>query len=328
MISRREFLRAGAVGAASVYGLGAVVSWADEVAPVYKNRIYKSYLVATPTDELCVSLKELGYDGIEVTKWNISIDEAHAIRATVEKHGLRVSSVMRGWASFNEPDKRDATLEETKKSLRVAAALGADTVLLVPCRIGGSMPQPWEFDIDFDPKTLRIKTLGDFDNAKFADYIKAHDNATESSITAVEELIPVAAYEGVRIGLENVWNNLWVTPSFYAAFVASFNNPWVGAYFDLGNHIRYARVEEYLKLLSTNVLKLHIKGYNVTDVQNKLGGGKGDWCEVDKASADWKLVRKMLDEVTHFNGYVAVEEGRYDLKKYSNFLDDFIGKNK
>ena len=51
------------------------------------------------------------------------------------------------------------------------------------------------------------------------------------------------------IAVENVWNNLWCTPEFLAAFVKSFNDPWVQTYFDLGNHTKYSRCELWLKAL-------------------------------------------------------------------------------
>jgi hypothetical protein len=56
-----------------------------------------------------------------------------------EKLGLRIHSVMRGWAEFNSADanKVTATIEETAAHLRMAGIMGADAVLTVPCRVGG-----------------------------------------------------------------------------------------------------------------------------------------------------------------------------------------------
>ena len=60
----------------------------------------------------------------------------------------------------------DRTFAESQAALQTAQAFGAETVLLVPCRIGGPgaggagsaaggpplrMPRPWEFQIAFDP---------------------------------------------------------------------------------------------------------------------------------------------------------------------------------
>jgi hexulose-6-phosphate isomerase len=262
---------------------------------------------------------------MEVTEWNVSVDEARASRLIAEKHGIRIHSVMRGWTNFNQPSNYDADIESVKKALRAASAYGADAILLVPCRIGGSgikVPDPWDFDIDFDPQTLKIKTAADGDNT-LTPYITVHNTATEATIRAVESLIPFAAQEGVRICLENVWNNLWCTPKFFAAFCKYFDNPWVGCYFDLGNHVKYAKCEEWIKALGNSIVKLHIKGFKVTEVKGKLGGGPGDWCRIDESSIDWVAVRKQLAE-SRYNGWMTIEEGKASDEEYSKMLDKII----
>ena len=65
-----------------------------------------------------------------------------------------------------------------------------------------------------------VSKVVDGDNTPYAAYIEAQNVATKASIEAVKKLIPVAEKTGVKIALENVWNNLWVTPALYAAFVA------------------------------------------------------------------------------------------------------------
>ncbi len=102
------------------------------------------------------------------------------------------------------------------------------------------MPEAWEFDIRFDEKTGHLKQVVAGDNAPYASYIEAHNQAIDTSREAVEQLIPAAEKTGVIIALENVWNNLWVKPDVFRNFVASFDNPWVRAYFDIGNHVKYA----------------------------------------------------------------------------------------
>ncbi|MDR0326965.1 MAG: sugar phosphate isomerase/epimerase [Planctomycetaceae bacterium] len=322
--TRRHFL--GTVAATAAAGFFHSLQ-AQEQRPAggFPSQIYKARIADVfPTDEICEAWKAAGFDGMEVTQWNPTIDAARKSRLIAEKHGLRIHSVMRGWTEFNQPDKYDADVESVKIALRAASAYGADAILLVPCRIGGmKMPEPWDFDIDFDPKTLKIKTVAKGDNAPYADYVAAHNAATEASIRAVESLIPVAAQEGVRICLENVWNNLWCTPKFFAAFCKYFDHPWVGCYFDLGNHIKYARCEEWIKELGNSIVKLHIKGFKVSEVKGKLGGGPGDWCRIDQASIDWKSVRKLLAE-NRYSGWMTIEEGSASDTEYSQMLDQII----
>lgn len=323
--SRRRFLGAAATAVASIGFLSETrFSHAQTGASeTFPSELYKSWIIKSPTDQVCEELKAAGFDGAEVQAWDVSVQDAGKGRLIAEKHGLKLHSVMRGWANFNQEDKYQADVESVKTALRAAAAYGGDTVLLVPCRVGGmKMPEPWDFQVDFDPKTLRVKTVVEGDNAPYADYIAAQNKATEATVRAVESLIPTAAREGVRITIENVWNNLWCTPKFFAAITGYFDNPWVGAYFDLGNHTKYARCEEWIKELGHHIVKLHIKGYKVDQVKGKLGGGVGDWCKIDESSIDWKSVRKLLAE-KRYNGWVAVEENKYDLAQYAGILDRF-----
>lgn len=330
MISRRNFLGAASVAAATGFLLQpqhSVQAQTSAAVPTFPSEIHKARITGAPTDEICAAWKTAGIEGMEVTNWNISIDAARANRLIAEKHGIQVHSVMRGWADFNLPDKYDADIESVKTALRVASAYGADGILLVPCKIGGmKTPEPWDFDIDFDPQTLKIKTVAEGDNALYADYIAAHNAATEASMKAVESLIPTAAKEGVRILIENVWNNLWCTPKFFAAFCRYFDNPWVGCYFDLGNHTRYARCEEWIKELGNSIVKLHIKGYKVTEVKGKLGGGPGNWSSIAEASIDWKSVRKLLAK-QRYNGWLTVEPTHRDDNALNlPSLDEFIAQ--
>ena len=329
MISRRSFLGVASAAAATGFLLqsqNSMLAQEQGTARTFPSELFKARIAGAPTDEICEAWKAAGFDGMEVTNWNVSVEDARKSRLIAEKHGIAIHSVMRGWANFNQPDNYDADIESVKQALRAASAYGADGILLVPCRIGGGgmrMPDPWDFDINFDPQTLKIKTVAEGDNAPYADYITAHNVATEASIRAIESLIPTAAKEGVRICIENVWNNLWSTPKFFAAFCKYFDHPWVGCYFDLGNHTRYARCEEWIKELGNCIIKLHIKGYKVTEVRGKLGGGPGDWTAIDQASIDWKSVRKLLAE-KRYNGWLTIEEGNHSNEEYSRILDGII----
>ena len=331
MISRRTFLGAASAVAATGFltqSPNSVFAQAQGTARTFPSEIFKARIAGAPTDELCATWKAAGFDGMEVNNWDIPVEQARANRLIAEKHGIAVHSVMRGWANFNQPNNYEADVESVKRALRVASAYGADAILLVPCRVGGmQMPEPWDFDIDFEPQTLKVKTVAAGDNAPYADYIAAHNVATESSIRAIESLIPTAAKEGVRILFENVWNNLWSTPKFFAAFCKYFDHPWVGCYFDLGNHVKYAQCEEWIKELDNSIVKLHIKGFKVNEVRGKLGGGPGNWSRIDQASIDWKSVRKLLAE-RRYNGWLTVEEGNPakadDNALYSTILDEII----
>src|SRR4029450_13679473 len=145
-INRREFITASA-GIAAGLGLGAVSSRGQTPAggrggaPVpmsslsFKTKPHKA-LIARPTEDELKRMKDAGFEGVEGRV--IPVDEAAKMRAIADKIGMRVHSVLYGWAESNSPDKSEVerTFAESQAALRTAEAFGADTVLLVPCRIG------------------------------------------------------------------------------------------------------------------------------------------------------------------------------------------------
>ena len=328
--SRRQFLgvAATAMTAGGFFTVGSSAAVAD-TTPSRRpwHPLSKALITKEPTDEYCERLTKAGFDGIEIQNWSATVEESRQTRLLVEKHGLRIHSVMRGWTNFNNPDqeKVDADIESVKTAIRAAAAYGASTVLLVPCRVGEmAMPDPWNFEIDFDPKTLMVKTVAAGDNAPYADYIKAQNYATETSIRVIAGIIPTAAKEGVVIALENVGNNLWCTPELFAAFVKSFNDPWVQTYFDLGNHARYSRCEEWLKALEGTMVKLHIKDRRIEEIRGKRGGGPAQRVPLGSGTIDWKSVRKTLEELG-YSGWITIESEGLTKAEHSKFLDEHFG---
>jgi hexulose-6-phosphate isomerase len=231
---------------------------------------------------------------------------------------MKVHSVLRGWMEFNSEDSAKVAdgLEKTRMALRAAKGYGADAILLVPCRIGGMpMPEAWEFDIAFDAATGHVTRVAAGDNEKYAAYIKAQNQATDASRAAVEKLVPLAEELKVVIGLENVWNNLWVKPALFQNFVAAFKSPWVKAYFDIGNHVKYAPPQDWIRALGPLLVKLHIKDFKL----NPDGHG-GKFVHPRDGSINWPEVRKAIDEVG-YSGWATIEDGGLSFAEFNKRLD-------
>jgi L-ribulose-5-phosphate 3-epimerase len=157
------------------------------------------------------------------------------------------------------------------------------------------------------------------DNSRYAAYIEAHNQAVDASRKAVEKLIPVAQKTKVIIALENVWNNLWVKPAIFQNFIASFGSPWVQCYFDIGNHVRYAPPEEWIRTLGKLIVKCHVKDFRL----NPDGHG-GRFVDPRDGSINWPLVREELDKVG-YNGWMTIEgSGGLSLEEQSRRLDLII----
>ncbi|MCX5654082.1 MAG: sugar phosphate isomerase/epimerase [Planctomycetota bacterium] len=315
-INRRALL---AAGAAAGIGLWASRGPASETA--FKTKLEKAMILGKPDEAGLAKLKAAGFDGAEATAADISPDGAKACREAADKLGMKIHSVLRGWMQFNSTDPAVVAkgIAATETSLRAAAGYGADAILLVPCSIKGMpMPEPWEFQLEFDEKTGRLSKVVAGDNSKYKAYIEAHNQAIDGSTAAVRKLIPVAEEAKVVIALENVWNNLWVKPAHFRQFVASFQSPWVKAYFDIGNHVKYAPPQEWIKALGPLIVKCHVKDFKL----NPDGRG-GDWAKIREGSINWPVVRQALEDAG-YNGWLTIEEGGLSLEEYSKRLDLII----
>ncbi len=283
----------------------------------YRTKLLKA-MIGNPDEATLKSLKDAGFDGIESNQRHASIKEATAARKLAESLGLRVHSVLYGWANFNT-DSVDADIESVSRSLQTAAAYGADALLLVPCRIGGmAMPKPWEFEIEFDEKTGHVLQVVPGDNNPYRKYIEAHNHAIDTSTEAVKKLIPVAEKAKVIVALENVWNNLWVKPAIFAHFIKSFDHPMVKAYYDIGNHVKYAPPQEWLRALGKQIVKMHVKDFLLNP-----DGHDGKFVHPRDGSIQWPSVRNEIEKIG-YNGFMTIEDDGLSLDEFSRRLDSII----
>ena len=142
----------------------------------------------------------------------------------------------------------------------------------------------------------------------------------------IRKAIPLAATLGQRILFENVWNGLFyqddgprtqsVAP--FADYIDSFESPWVGAFFDLGNHARYGDVAAWIRELGPRIVKLDIKGYS-----NAKADAEGKWkgfVDITAGDIDWAAVRAALADIG-FKGWVSAEVGGGDVARLKTVLD-------
>ena len=311
-LTRREFLGRTAAVTSAALALGVPARGAN-----FKGKLRKAMIVGEVTNSVLEPLKEAGFQGVETTHI-CSEEEAAKGRDAADKLGMRVHSVLRGWMEFNseEPAKVEEGLEKTRMALRAAKGYDADAILLVPCRVGGiPMPEPWEFDIKFNPANGHVTQVVAGDNTRYEAYIKAQNRATDTSRAAVEKLMPLAEEVKIVIGLENVWNNLWVQPGLFQNFVASFKSRWVKAYFDIGNHVKYSPPQEWVRTLGPLLVKLHVKDFKL-----KPDGHGGNFVHPRDGSINWPEVRRALDEVS-YDGWATIEDGGLPLAEFSKRFD-------
>jgi len=299
-VSRRDFL------AGSAAGIGLLAAGRQEAA-TFKTALHKAVIVAAPNEENLKPVRDAGFEGVEARP--AGPEEAAKAREIAGRLGLRIHSVIGGGSP---------------EGLRAARAYGADAVLLVPGGVNAKpMPEPWEFDVEFDPKTGHLARVVRGDNEKYKAYIEAHNRSMDASRERVRKLIPVAEETKVVIALENVWNNFCVKPPLLKWLVASFQSPWVKAYFDVGNHVKYlVPPEQWIRELGPLLAKVHVKDYRL-----KADNRGGDWAGIGEGSVDWPAVRQAL-EGAGYNGWLTDESGSFPLPELGRRFDLIIaGKN-
>jgi hexulose-6-phosphate isomerase len=127
------------------------------------------------------------------------------------------------------------------------------------------------------------------------------------------KLLPLAAALGQRILIENVWNRLHYdhdappeqSAEPFVRFVDSFNSPWVGMYYDIGNHWKYGQPGEWIRAFGHRCVKLDVKGFS--RAENKF-------TDIGEGDLPWDQVRAALDEIG-FTGWATAEVGGGDLAR-------------
>ena len=298
MTTRRSFLASSVVALGAAATASAAVVHEAKPAPIVLPKAGKRILlscklgmIAKKDGDKELSLVErlklaaaAGFDGVDFDEaGNFTPEQA---RAAVQETGVFVHNAINHahWnqrlTSANEAERAQG-VKNIEHCIRVSHAAGGNGVLIVVGR-GDDGPE---------------------------------DEINERARREIQKLIPLAASLGQPILFENVWNKMHYnhdappeqTPARFIEFVDSFNSPWVGMYYDIGNHWKYGQPREWLKAFGRRAVKLDIKGFS--RAKNKF---------VDITSADddlpWKEVQAGLEEIG-FTGWTTAEVGGGGLER-------------
>jgi len=109
----------------------------------------------------------------------------------------------------------------------------------------------------------------------------------------------------VVIGIETVWNDFITKPEQMVAYVDQFKSPWVGAYFDCSNMLKYGVPSAtWIRTLGKRLVKFDFKGFNM----NSFKEGKNPWCKIGEGTEDWSDILTALAEVG-YEGFTTSEVG-------------------
>lgn len=235
-------------------------------------------------------IKSLGFQGVEMDSPS-DIDKTEAVKAR-DKTGIVIHGVIDSihWETrLSDPDPavRAKGLKGLETALRDAKVYGADTALLVP---------------------------GKVTNAKTENF----EQVWSRSQAEVRKALPLAEKLGVKIAIEVVWNDFLTTPEQLIKYVDEFKSPFVGAYFDCSNMIKYGvKPGDWIRKLGKRMLKFDFKGYSKTK----------KWVPIGEGDEDWPDIRKALEEVG-YHGWATAEVrggGRKELKEVADRMNRCLG---
>jgi L-ribulose-5-phosphate 3-epimerase len=227
-ITRREFVKSGS--AALVLSASGSLAVASNPRNIKKAIMYGTIGYPGPVLDKFRAVRAAGFEGVEPMS---HMNREEVLKAFGET-GLKAASVCCAthWQkTLSDPDEevRREALEGLKHALKDAKAYGASSVLLVPGVVKGSV---------------------------------TYQDCFQRSVAQIRKAAPVAEDLGVKIAVENVWNNFITKPQQAVEFLDAIDSKYVGWHFDIGNCIRYSPSETWIPVIGKRILKLHIKEYS------------------------------------------------------------------
>ncbi len=292
-MKRKEFLKIS--GAAAVCSFVSPSIIASSISKRNKLIIKKSLKFGMIQEDLSVMdkfklLKDIGFDGVELDSPN-KLHKKDILEAR-DKTGLEIPGTVNSvhWASpLSDPDPkvRAKCVESMKSALRDTKEYGGNTVLLVPGIV----------------------------NEKIS-----YDDAYNRSQEEIKKILPIAEETGVKIAIENVWNNMLISPLEAANYIDEFDSEMIGWYFDVGNIIRYGWPEHWIKILNKRILKLDIKEYSRVK-QKEEGIWAGFDVKLTEGDCNWPIVMDALEKINYSGGWGSAEVPGGDRKRLQDISD-------
>ena len=279
--SRRQFLQTTAIALTTAKPIAFAASGKLRLRKSLKHGMIKG---ARSIAEKFALAKQAGFDGIE---FDGPIPPGHhdQFKDSSAATGLVVPGLVAGAAGrmmgLADESERKRGIDRFAQALRDAKTLGGNTVLLYP----GIVNEKYQYDVVYE----RLQQ-------------------------AITQLIPVSRETGVKIAIENVWNNIFISPLEARDFVDSFKSPQVGWYFDVGNVVRFGWPEHWIRILRHRILKLDIKEYS-RQLQNNEGLWKGFSAKLGEGSVEWSEVMKALREINYRGGWGSAEVAGGDMER-------------
>lgn len=223
--------------------------------------------------------------GWEMIQEKLSVEDKFRLARDIGFEGVEVSSRARQTAGI-EPEElarasekiglpihgvMGATPDGLKATLDEAALYGATSLLYV---------------VRADPQ---------------GSYLENYRQSQE----VIRAAIPHAEKKGIPILIENVWATFLIEPLTMARYIDEFQSPFVKAYFDVGNVMRWGVPQQWIEVLGSRIGKIHVKEYSLKIAMNE-GMAKGFNVPMGQGDIDWKRVGEELQKIS-FHDWATAE---------------------
>ncbi len=138
----------------------------------------------------------------------------------------------------------------------------------------------------------------------------------------IRQAVDHAEKNEIYILLENVWASFLIEPISMVRYLDEIGSPFVQAYFDVGNVVRWGWPQHWLEMLGQRAKKLDIKEYDL-DVAMQQGMREAFDKPLGEGSIEWDKVRAELVNINYRGWATAEVKGgdRARLKDISEQMD-------
>jgi len=255
----------------------------------------------TNFEDMFAQIKKAGFDGIEINVDGKDSASAHSltldtidkelaeIRAISKKYDLPVVSISTSlwWvANMGSPKKEDQDMGKKLlgQQLKCAKALGASGILVVPGGIN--------------------------ENVSIAEAYKNSSALLESCKDMIEE------YK-ISVGVENVWNQFFMSPFDMANFIDNLDCEYITAYYDVGNTVAYSWSEYWIDILGKRISHIHVKDFK----RNSGINSGGTWPNLLDGDVNYKKIIPALKKIG-WDGYLTAETFKTDSQTFEEFYTE------